>query len=332
MQADMAPADKESPTSQGELAANYLDDLDGGQPVMASKSLFGGSSKKAPVTPVDQVAEESKRSPPPTLGFLNRAHVCSLLSQKVYAEKAAHLDFSTQYATESEDPKILKLIELNDRTFPSFGRTEKQVRVDPNGPQIPASFEAKYVDSHIFTGLGGSPEMAFKFCQERNFNPLDHDLAAVTRFLEVPEYVPPAVKPSQGSTPGTPDPLEIQWSIWYVTDLGYVAAFKGSVFLEDWMANFQISSKQLESISPYSSITVHKGIFRWAKQAWKDVVNAIRAHAKGNAQLSKDHSGKPIIPVLLTGGRLIIMLWPLHHTEATPGWQALSWGLQNDGP
>ena len=267
---------------------------------MKSSSLLGfsifGSSKSQEKTP-----DESTQSPSPTLGFLNRAHVCAVLSQKVYAASAEALRFSA-----TSDPTS----EVDNRHFPNSAMKDKQlqVKLDSKSPPFPDFFSADYVDSYIFPGtdLGkgtsGAVAAAYKFCTERNFYPWQmKDLDAVAGWLREPKYIDVAAP-----LKSAPDPREFQYSIWYVHDLGYVAAYKGSSFLEDWMANFLITDVQLEPDAPFSNIRVHEGISSRAMGAWQGVATAIKKHAESNKQLSKDGQGRLVIPVLLTGESLTI--------------------------
>ncbi len=93
----------------------------------------------------------------------------------------------------------------------------------------------------------------------------------------------------------------IQWDLWYVEDLGYVTAFKGSTDAEDWMANFLITGKQLDHAP---EITVHEGMYSRVKVAWNgaDGKPGILQYIKEDAEANPGRRGRDgQIPVLLTG-------------------------------
>lgn len=89
----------------------------------------------------------------------------------------------------------------------------------------------------------------------------------------------------------------IQYGIWYVEHMGYVTAFRGSVHVKDWIANFGIGSAELEELP---DVKVHAGIHTRVSRVSDTIVTAICKDAHNSGRLG-DNSSSSTVPVVFTG-------------------------------
>ncbi|KAK9862853.1 hypothetical protein WJX84_009335 [Apatococcus fuscideae] len=94
----------------------------------------------------------------------------------------------------------------------------------------------------------------------------------------------------------------LQYGIWYVSDMGYVVAFKGTTMTDglDWLANCNI---RLEALDYQGSIVkIHGGFYKRAAAAWMNIQDQLMADTRHQSRLPA-HQGSDT-RVWLTGHSL----------------------------
>ncbi|KAK9825770.1 hypothetical protein WJX74_006440 [Apatococcus lobatus] len=216
------------------------------------------------------VTKQARESSPMTLGLLNRAAVCAQLASRAYKDEPLFEAGKDQLKWKGLLPSI---------------KMPKGCQLDK---PLPDSFEASLVKWHKSQEYTTVEDFITKENLKTGLQ--SYSAAAFITWLQdnSEKYLP-----------------FIQWAIWYVEDLGYVTAFKGSTDAEDWLANFLITDKKLEH-DP--KVTVHAGMYSRVQVAWegaKETEEGILHFIKQDAELHPERCRRDgQIPVLLTGHSL----------------------------
>ena len=218
---------------------------------------------------------QAKECPPITLGLLNRAMVCSHLAAYAYKHKELKAEATSKIQQPMQRAKsmILPQAELATKSF--------KVKLDDS---IPHTCQVSFIGWHP-SSYQSSDEILNKLRAD-HVTVKDVPADRAIRYLqdhseEMKKY--------------------IQWAVWYVEDLGYVTAFRGSIDAADWMANCLITTRPLDHAA---DITVHQGIYTRVKEAWQGapsspgILQIIQADAA-----TRCGKGAPV-PVLFTGNNL----------------------------